>query len=152
MASKKKDKEFEDEEQVDTSVVDFDRDIWPIILRLKHKYRAYKYNMLTMNCNHFSDELLRILFSSRRSLPNWCNRAAYLGSFFRCIVPRKFVTVTPADFKGDTFTINASWRKEDDETDASDYEEEYGLIDNFYYSLSSEPKVIRPLGDFGDDI
>lgn len=40
------------------SRVDFDRDIWPIMEELMDKYRAYRYDMLAMNCNHFSDELL----------------------------------------------------------------------------------------------
>ena len=38
--------------------IEYERDVWPIVSNLSDKYRAYKYDMLTMNCNHFSDELI----------------------------------------------------------------------------------------------
>ena len=77
------------------AAIRFDRDIWPILEMLMDKYRAFKYDMLTNNCNHFTDEFIRILTNNRRSLPGWVNRAAWLGSWFHCFVPVRFVTVCP---------------------------------------------------------
>ena len=62
--------------------LDFDRDIWPLLEELMDKYRAYKYNMLNFNCNHFSNEFVNILYKGRVSIPNYINRAAYIGSWF----------------------------------------------------------------------
>ena len=52
--------------------------------------------MLLMNCNHFSDEVINRLFKGKRRLPPWINRAAYIGSWFHCVVPTKYIIVTPA--------------------------------------------------------
>ena len=57
------------------------------------KYRANHYNMLTFNCNHFSHDFLILIIG--RGLPPHLNRAAYLGSFLKCLVPRKYLIVTP---------------------------------------------------------
>ena len=76
--------------------IEYERDVWPIVSNLSDKYRAYKYDMLTMNCNHFSDELIHLLFAGKRRLPSWINRAAYIGSWFHCVVPTKYIIVTPA--------------------------------------------------------
>mmetsp|Transcript_17785 Transcript_17785/g.27501 ORF Transcript_17785/g.27501 Transcript_17785/m.27501 type:complete len:138 (-) Transcript_17785:418-831(-) len=100
--------------------IDFEEDIYPILQKLMKKYRAYKYDLLTFNCNHFSDELISILFCGKKRLPNFVNRAAYLGSWFHCMVPRKYVTVTPAGHEEDTIQINKKW-KEEDEKDNSEY-------------------------------
>lgn len=57
------------------------------------RYRANQYDMLKKNCNHFTNELLIMLLG--RGLPPYLNRIAYLGSFLHCLVPRKYLTVTP---------------------------------------------------------
>ena len=76
--------------------INYDKDVWPIVEELSDKFRAYKYDMLVMNCNHFSDELIRRIFAGKRCLPGWINRAAYIGSWFHCVVPTKYIIVTPA--------------------------------------------------------
>ena len=57
------------------------------------KYKANNYDMLKFNCNHFSDEFLRLL--TGRGLPRHLNRAAYVGSYIHCIVPRRYLIVVP---------------------------------------------------------
>jgi hypothetical protein len=49
--------------------------------------------MLKLNCNHFTHEFLISLLG--RGLPRHLNRAAYIGSYFHCIVPKRFLIVTP---------------------------------------------------------
>lgn len=49
--------------------------------------------MLTFNCNHFTDEFLRLLVG--RGLPGYANRAAYIGSFAHCLIPRRYLIVIP---------------------------------------------------------
>ena len=40
-------------------------------------------------------------------MPRYLNRVAYLGSFFHCIVPRKYLTVTPVTTRGNAIeTMN----------------------------------------------
>lgn len=63
--------------------------------RLVQKYRASKYDLLTNNCNHFTDELLQILTAGRFRAPNYINRVANLGSIFHCLVPRRYLISTP---------------------------------------------------------
>jgi len=75
--------------------ISFDRDIWPILEELMDTYRANKYDMLLKNCNHFTDEFVRRLFGGKKSIANYINRAAYIGSFLHCLVPTKYITVIP---------------------------------------------------------
>jgi len=75
--------------------IDFNRDVWPILEELMDKYRAHKYDVLLKNCNHFSDELIRRLYAGQKGIPRWINRAAWFGSWFHCLVPTKYLTVTP---------------------------------------------------------
>ena len=67
-----------------------------LLPRLASKYIANEYDMLTKNCNHFTDEFLTLITRGKYSLPGYMNRVAYLGSFFHCIVPKKYLTVTPS--------------------------------------------------------
>ena len=52
---------------------------------LAPRYRGIDYDLLTKNCNHFSNELALLLCGT--SIPNWVNRPASLFSFF---FPRNF--------------------------------------------------------------
>ena len=36
-----------------------------------------------------------MLFKKKKGLPNFINRAAYLGSWFKCFVPTRYLIVTP---------------------------------------------------------
>jgi len=68
--------------------------LWQALTKLKKKYRANQYDMLKRNCNHFTNELLIELVG--RTLPRHLNRAAYTLSFLHCLVPTRFLVVTPA--------------------------------------------------------
>ena len=67
--------------------------VWDSLQSLMKKYKANQYDMLMRNCNHFSDEFLRLI--TGQGLPSHLNRAAYVGSFLHCLVPRKYLIVTP---------------------------------------------------------
>ena len=73
--------------------------------------------MLKFNCNHFTNEFLTLL--TGRGLPTFCNRAAYLGSFLHCLVPTRFLIVTPnmegADCVGLDYNGTGSTTNEDDD-------------------------------------
>eukprot|EP01119_Soliformovum_irregulare_P020025 TRINITY_DN6439_c0_g1_i1.p1 TRINITY_DN6439_c0_g1~~TRINITY_DN6439_c0_g1_i1.p1 ORF type:complete len:142 (-),score=24.92 TRINITY_DN6439_c0_g1_i1:197-622(-) len=43
------------------------------------------YDLLTKNCNHFSDAFSRKLVG--KGIPNYINRLAWYGSFFPCFLP-----------------------------------------------------------------
>lgn len=45
--------------------LNFDRDVWPILEELMDQYRAYKYDMLVFNCNHFSNDFVQKLFNNQ---------------------------------------------------------------------------------------
>ena len=45
------------------------------------------------NCNHFSDALVERL--TRRRIPAWCNRLAYMGSWVSCILPQSMGVAHP---------------------------------------------------------
>jgi ADP-heptose:LPS heptosyltransferase len=67
--------------------------IWSSLHKMMKKFRANEYDMLKQNCNHFSNEFLVLLLG--RGLPRHLNRIAYVGSFLHCIVPKKYLIVTP---------------------------------------------------------
>ena len=66
-----------------------------LLPRLATKFVANEYDMLLKNCNHFTNEFLTLITGGDFSLPAYLNRVAYLGSFFHCVVPKKYLTVTP---------------------------------------------------------
>jgi hypothetical protein len=76
-------------------VINFNRDIQPILDDLMDEYRANKYDLLLRNCNHFSDDLIKRVYAGKKRLPGYINRAAFLGSFFHCMVPSKYTQVIP---------------------------------------------------------
>jgi hypothetical protein len=85
---------------IEVGQVDGEHVIQSALNKLMKKYKCNQYDMLTLNCNHFTHEFLQLLVG--RGLPNYLNRAAYLGSFLHCLVPRKYLIVTPpgADTSG----------------------------------------------------
>jgi hypothetical protein len=93
--------------------IEFDRDIWPILERLMDEYRAYKYDMLVNNCNHFTNEFLGILTNYRRIIPGWVNRAAWIGSWLHCVVPIRYITVSPEGREEEGLELMRKWATED---------------------------------------
>ena len=53
------------------------------------------YNILTRNCNHFSTELVDILFKGKRKMPKYINRLANFGSIFERIIPDDLIGPVP---------------------------------------------------------
>lgn len=63
-------------------------EIQSIIAELSNDFKARDYNVISKNCNHFTDALSRRLCG--RGIPSWVNRLATLGSWFSCFLPRGF--------------------------------------------------------------
>lgn len=57
---------------------------------LSKTYTCGNYNMLTFNCNHFSDELLSILVGKR--LPQWIFRMTGCLKYLCCCLPKRVVS------------------------------------------------------------
>ena len=68
-----------------------------LIPRMGQRYRADQYDILTKNCNHFTDDLLKTLTAGRFSMPSWINRLANIGSIFHCVVPRRYLNRQPVE-------------------------------------------------------
>nr|CAG8537945.1 7315_t:CDS:2 [Entrophospora candida] len=63
---------------------DYDKEeIINIIDELSEEWKGNTYQLLTRNCNHFTNELCLKLVG--KAAPNWINRAARFGSYFPCI-------------------------------------------------------------------
>lgn len=73
------------------------------------------YNILTLNCNHFTSRLVEKL--TGRSGPGWLNRAAKIGVAFPCIVPSDWVRPPPADVVDEEQLVG----EEDEEGDESSH-------------------------------
>jgi ADP-heptose:LPS heptosyltransferase len=78
---------------IEVGEVESDKQIWAALSKLLKKYRANQYDMLMFNCNHFTNEFLILL--TGKQMPRHLNRIAYTGSFLHCIIPKRFLTVTP---------------------------------------------------------
>ena len=57
-------------------------DIENVIAELRPIFLDESYNIITKNCNNFSDALLKRLVN--RSIPGFVNRVANIGSVFSC--------------------------------------------------------------------
>ncbi|CAO3681006.1 unnamed protein product [Rhizopus stolonifer] len=83
-----------------------------LIAELSDEYMGTTYNLLTRNCNHFSEDLCKRL--TGKSLPGWINRAAKLGAMFPCVIPTEWVD--PPDAQAVTASGNVSETKEESKT------------------------------------
>ncbi|XP_057763735.1 deSI-like protein At4g17486 [Salvia miltiorrhiza] len=52
---------------------------------LSSNYHGDTYNLISKNCNHFTDEVCQRL--TGKAIPGWVNRLARLGSFCNCLLP-----------------------------------------------------------------
>lgn len=66
-----------------------------IIKSTSEDFPGTSYNLLTKNCNHFTQTLCERL-TGRRG-PAWLNRAAQIGVALPCVVPRDWLE--PPDFE-----------------------------------------------------
>lgn len=69
-------------------------EIESIIRSASEDFPGQSYNLLTKNCNHFTQTLCERL-TGRRG-PSWLNRAAQIGVALPCVVPRDWLE--PPDF------------------------------------------------------
>lgn len=65
-----------------------------IIKSTSEEFPGTAYNLLTKNCNHFTQSLCERLTGQRG--PNWLNRAASIGVALPCMVPRDWIE--PPDY------------------------------------------------------
>lgn len=59
--------------------------IWDVLDEMAAQYTGESYNLLTKNCNHFTNDVCVKL--TGRPLPGWVNRLANLGAFCSCVLP-----------------------------------------------------------------
>jgi len=64
-----------------------------VISDLRRDFGPYEYNVVTKNCNSFSNALVWSLLG--RQIPSYVNRLADIGSFFSCLLPKKFLGSAP---------------------------------------------------------
>ncbi|ORX61638.1 DUF862-domain-containing protein [Hesseltinella vesiculosa] len=74
-----------------------DEQIQAVIHGISKEFVGPSYNLLTRNCNHFTDEFCFRL--TGKHAPSWINRAAKLGTMFPCVIPTEWVE--PPDLEGD---------------------------------------------------
>lgn len=60
-----------------------------IIREAMERFQGTSYNLLTMNCNHFTSYLCERL--TGRPAPKWINRAASMALVMPCVVPREWI-------------------------------------------------------------
>jgi len=87
-----------------------------IQLQIFNEFIANEYDMLTKNCNHFSDRFARLLLGV--GIPLWCNRLAHVGKICGCCINSKLDPLG-TDFEEGGYIAN-------DEMD----NETQGLLDN----------------------
>jgi len=80
------------------------REIQALADSLAPKYFGNTYNLFTKNCNHFSDEFCKKLLN--KSIPNYVNRMAWVGSFFPCLMPQN-MGVPTAQVQEETESIQS---------------------------------------------
>uniref|UniRef100_K3WX62 PPPDE domain-containing protein n=1 Tax=Globisporangium ultimum (strain ATCC 200006 / CBS 805.95 / DAOM BR144) TaxID=431595 RepID=K3WX62_GLOUD len=76
-----------------------------IAYSLRSDFEGNTYNLVTKNCNAYSEALCRELLG--KSIPAYVNRAAYLGSFLSCLMPADLGGQAPV---GATSTTSSSSR------------------------------------------
>ncbi|KAL8527993.1 hypothetical protein ACS0TY_005708 [Phlomoides rotata] len=62
---------------------------------ISSNYHGDTYNLISKNCNHFTDEVCLRL--TGKSIPGWVNRLARLGSFCNCLLPESIQATTVAN-------------------------------------------------------
>lgn len=66
------------------------KEIKKIVREASHEFLGPQWNLLSNNCNHFTNRLCREL--TGRAAPHWINRAASIGVAMPCIVPKAWVS------------------------------------------------------------
>ncbi|CAO0789913.1 unnamed protein product [Mucor circinelloides] len=66
-----------------------EKEIEDLLLQLSDEFTGPSYNLLSRNCNHFTEEFVVNL--TQKTIPAWINRAAKLGNMFPCVVPWEWI-------------------------------------------------------------
>lgn len=66
-----------------------EKEIEDLLLTLSDEFTGTSYNLLSRNCNHFTEEFVKRL--NNKTIPYWINRAAKLGNMFPCVVPWEWI-------------------------------------------------------------
>ncbi|CAI9100205.1 OLC1v1037150C1 [Oldenlandia corymbosa var. corymbosa] len=56
------------------------------------EYHGDTYNLISKNCNHFTDDMARRLLG--KGIPGWVNRLAHAGAFCSCLLPESLQATT----------------------------------------------------------
>ena len=65
---------------------------------LKSQFQGEQYNLMTKNCNHFSEALATRLLN--KPFPGYVNRLANLGGMVSCLIPPSLLGDAPVDQQG----------------------------------------------------
>ncbi len=65
------------------------REIIGILDQLKGDFPGNSYNVITRNCNHFSNEVSKRVLG--KGIPGYVNRLACIGSVFKCCIPKELM-------------------------------------------------------------
>ncbi|KAI9475619.1 MAG: PPPDE putative peptidase domain-containing protein [Benjaminiella poitrasii] len=88
-----------------------------LLLKLSDEFTGPSYNLLTRNCNHFTEEFVERL--THKSIPAWINRAAKLGNMFPCVVPWEWIQ--PPEFAEEAEAeINEDNNEDEEERSSGD--------------------------------
>ncbi|KAG2202795.1 hypothetical protein INT47_004819 [Mucor saturninus] len=66
-----------------------EKEVEELLLTLSDEFTGTSYNLLSRNCNHFTEEFVKRL--NNKTIPYWINRAAKLGNMFPCVVPWEWI-------------------------------------------------------------
>lgn len=55
-----------------------------LMIEMGQRYTGSSYNLLTRNCNHFTEALIQALCA--QPIPRWINRMAALGTWVPCFI------------------------------------------------------------------
>jgi hypothetical protein len=69
-----------------------------VVDSLREEFPGSSYNIITRNCNTFSNELARLLLD--KPVPGYINRLANMGSFMSCLLPRSLTGAAPVEGEG----------------------------------------------------
>ncbi|KAH8592407.1 putative UPF0326 protein hag1 [Bisporella sp. PMI_857] len=83
-----------------------------IIKDASEAFQGTSYNLLSKNCNHFTQYLCEKL--TGRTGPSWLNRAASIGVALPCVVPKEWIA--PPDFE----TADGELYGDDDEQESDE--------------------------------
>ena len=67
---------------------------------LTHIFSPYanEYNLISQNCNHFCQAFSRKLLN--RNIPSYVNRAANIGYYLSCLLPKSVKGLNPIPSEG----------------------------------------------------